>query len=66
MQNFCFFPLRSERKVSHRYLQLQFRVTREVAIEEREQWSRPGRHSLMFSPCGDRGNEWSHSSPWRW
>jgi hypothetical protein len=33
MQNFCFFPLRSETKVSHRYLHLQFRVTRDVAIE---------------------------------
>jgi hypothetical protein len=49
MQNFCFFPLRSEIKVPHRYLQLQFRVTRGVAIEARESSeAAPGAIHLCF------------------
>jgi hypothetical protein len=49
MQNFCFFPLRSKIKFSHRYLQLQFRVTRDVAIVERESSeAAPGAIHLCF------------------
>jgi hypothetical protein len=49
MQNFCFFPLRNETKVSLRYLQLQFHITKAVAIEERESSeAAPGAIHLCF------------------